>query len=139
MSLLAKAVRSYLAGQVDFATQFPGGIHPDVAPAGKPMTYGVTTAATSNRKRYLDGSVYGREETCVLIITDPDRTNCEAVADWVAGKLEVQGGWSAVASPTVKYWMVTNQSDAAEVLLDGTDESIRQVTLEVTGFIQTTS
>jgi hypothetical protein len=140
MAKLAKAVREYLASQPTFSTKFPGGIHPDIVPAGVGTgPYGVMVGATSDPRGNLDGSIFGRLESFTLIITAPERTTCDTLAKWVTDLLRVQGSWSGITDPVVRWWRCAPQGDVAEAIIDGADESIRQVTLEIIGFIAATS
>lgn len=137
MSLLGKAVRTYLTGRTGFSGNFPGGMSPEIAPAGVSLPFIVYSGANSDRLTEVSGKVLGHLETVNLVITAKTRAECETLVDWLANHIRTANGWKTVADPKVAWWRSGTQGDVAEVILDGADESIRQVTLDVIGFVVT--
>lgn len=138
MSQLGKGIRSWLRTRTGYDTKFPGDISVDVAPAGVAKPYGVYVGTNSQPiTKGVSGVRWGDVETISLIITADLRSDCETILDWVQAQLAPSlAGWTTTASPgRVIWWRIGSASDVSEVLVDGSDESIRQVTLEVTGFV----
>lgn len=138
MSQLGKGIRSWLATRTGYATKFPGGVHPDIVPAGKPKAYGVYIGTNAQPvTKGVSNVRWGDIETIQFIVTAETREECETTANWVRDQLAPSlAGWTTTTSPgRVKWWKPGPVGEVSEVEIDGSDESIRQATLEITGFI----
>ena len=136
MSILGKNLRGFLMAAPDCPQKLPGGISPEIAPAGVKMPFMVYTGATSERVVDLSGKVYGHLESVSVVFTTRARSECESLVDWLAGL--ISAGRPSNSTDThhpVKWWRLGGQGDVSEVILDGEDESIRQVSLDLIGFV----
>ena len=132
MSVFGKAIRTHLTGQTGYSATIPGGISPEIAPAGSAMPFVVYTGSEDTPVLRLDGTTVARQASVNLVVTADTRSECESVASWIRTKLE-QGTWIGTSNPKVFFWRVVSQSDVSEVILDGADESIRLVNLQIEG------
>ena len=136
MSQLGKLVRDYLTAQPDFATKFPGGMSPEVAPAGVVAPYLVYTSSATQRETDISGDVTNRVETVTCMMFATTRTVAEDRIAWLADKLKAPS-WTTTWSGTPKafWWRIDDQSDVSEVVLEGADDSVRMVSFSVVGAI----
>ena len=134
MSQLGRKIRQKLAAQVDFLTQFPGDIVPDVAVPGVQMPYLVITSADGIPEHGLNGVIMHIRETVTIEVVATTRAQAEDRLDWIREKLKGTS-WTTVPvdSYRVNFWRVDNHSDRADAVLDGDDSLTRYVTLTVTG------
>lgn len=132
MSALGKAIRTHLVAQTGYSATIPGGISPEIAPAGVTMPFVVYTGSEDAPVLKLDGTTICRQASVNFVVTAMTRSDCESVVAWLRTKLE-QGTWVGTANPKVFFWRITSHSDVSEVILDGSDESVRLVNLQVDG------
>ena len=132
MSVFGKAIRTHLTSQTGYAATIPGGISPEIAPAGSTLPFVVYTGSEDTPVLRLDGTTVARQASVNLVVTAETRSECESVTAWIRSKLE-QGTWTEMANPKIFFWRVISQSDVSEVILDGSDESIRLVNLQIDG------
>lgn len=132
MSVFGKAIRTHLVAQTGYSATIPGGISPEIAPAGSTMPFVVYTGSEDTPVLRLDGTTVARTASVNLVVTAETRSACESVVAWIRTKLE-QGTWVGTANPKVFFWRVNSQSDVSEVILDGADESVRLVNLQIDG------
>lgn len=135
MSILGKNLRGFLVADPECPQKLPGGISPEIAPAGVKMPFMVYTGATSERVVDVSGKVYGHLESVSVVFTARTRSECETLVDWLAGLISAGRPTNPATTHPVKWWRVGGQGDVSEVILDGEDESIRQVTLDLIGFV----
>jgi hypothetical protein len=130
---LAKAFRQYLVGVPGFSAKIPGGIFAEIAPASAASTtFGVYSGVEMADQFDLAGRSIYKVESFDLTITAKTVSQCEDAYRWVLEK-SGPGSWSSVSEIKVFWWRVTTSGQVSEIILDGSDESIRQVRMSLTG------
>jgi hypothetical protein len=130
---LAKAFRQYLVGVPGFSAKIPGGIFAEIAPASAASTtFGVYSGVEIVDQFDLAGRSIYKVESFDLTVTAKTVAQCEEAFRWILDK-SGPGSWSGVSEIKVFWWRVTTSGHVSEIVLDGSDESIRQVRMSLTG------
>ena len=136
MSALGKLVRERLTGLPDGATVLTGGIFPEVAPPTAKLPFAVYTGAESSRTASLEGDWVYTTETVDFVAVANTRAECEAIGLWFFKNLG-SGSW-ADYSTQIHWWKVDSHGDVSEVLIDGSDDVVRQIRLSIVGAVART-
>jgi hypothetical protein len=128
---LATALRGYLTSLPDFASNFPGNMQPDVAAPETPMPYIVYAISNSEPSGGVDGNIDCFFENLTLSIFAATKIQAEARAKWVYDQIG-PGTWAG-STPKALYWRRGAMTDAAEIELEGSDDSVRVASLNVVG------
>jgi hypothetical protein len=130
---LAKAFRQYLVGVSGFSTKIPGGIFAEIAPASvASTTFGVYSGVEVADQFDLAGMSIYKTESFDLTVTAKTVSQCEEAYRWILEKTG-PGSWSSVSEIKVFWWRVTTSGHVSEIILDGSDESVRQVRMSFSG------
>lgn len=135
MSQLGRAVRNAILAAPNSGQVVPGGVYPEIAPATVKMPFLVYTGASSERISDITGECMYMLETVEFVATADTRAECESILSFVADAVKV-GSWSGTSSPRVYWWRLDNHGDVSEVLVEGSDDMIRQVRMTMVGAIQ---
>jgi len=128
---LGTALRGYLVGLPDFAANFPGNMQPDVAAPEIPMPYIVYAISNSEPSGGLDGTIDCFFENLTLSVFAPTKDQAESLTKWLYDQLG-PSTWIGT-TPRVLYWRRGARTDAAEIELEGSDDSVRVSSLNVVG------
>jgi hypothetical protein len=134
MSVLGQAVRTYLAGRTGYSTYLPGGISPDQTGQGNTsQPYAVYQSISRQRQRTIDGTVMATTERVQVTVVGETRATAQATANWIASNIAATPSRQTVGSLFLHSWRVEDEASANEVYQDGSDESARIISLEITG------
>ena len=134
MSQLGQAIRTYLTGYTGYAASLPGGISPDQAPqANTAQPYAVYQSGSRNRQVTTSGLVAGTTESVQLTVIATTRVQAQTSAQWVSEAIRAVPGRQTIGTLAVQQWRVDNEQAQNEIYADGSDESARMITLEITG------
>jgi hypothetical protein len=130
---LAKAVREHLLSAEGFSGKIPGGIFAEIAPASvASQTFGVYSGVEVADQFDLVGRSIYKTESFDLTVTAKTVSECDEALRWILEKTG-PGTWSQVSGIKVFWWKVTTSGHVSEIVLDGSDESVRQVRLSFSG------
>ena len=133
MSMLGKLVRDYLITQTGFAATFPGGLNPDSNPVDYALPFAVYQGISRTRERLLTNAVWYTVERIQISVAAMTRAQAQTGAQWIADKLALSPGLQTIGTTKVYYWKVDDESAQAELLGDGSDESVRTVEIDILG------
>lgn len=130
---LGKALFQHLAAQPDYLANLPGGIEPDI---GKPfdgvMPRAVYATANADDRAALDGQTEYVSESVTVTVWARTKNAAEAAAEWIKSKLASVRP-STATTPKVLFWRRSGITDSAEVEVDGADDTVNAVSLNVIG------
>lgn len=134
MSVLGQAVRTYLSAATGYAAALPGGIAPDqAAQATESKPFAVYQSVGRVRSRTVTGTVVSTMERIQLSVVGETRASAQTSANWIANKIAAEPGRKTVGSLFIHCWQVDDESSTNEPYADGSDESARIITLEISG------
>lgn len=132
MSQLAKNIRDFLLDKSSAAQMLPGGIHPDIAPAGAVMPYAVTSGTSITHVRDLSGRLEYLLERIDVAVCAKTRAECERALWWMEVEL-TPPSWKDGFGDKVFWWRVDEHGDISEMLVDGDDDTVRLARVGVIG------
>lgn len=134
MSVLGQAVRSYLSGVAGYAAALPGGIAPDQAAQGtESKPFAVYQSVGRVRSRTVTGTVVCTMERIQISVVGDTRAAAQSSANWIASAIASNPGRKTVGSLFIHAWQVDDESSTNEPYADGSDESARIITIEISG------
>jgi len=138
MSQLGKLIRRRLMMEPDYATVFPGDMHPDVAAPGTPIPYIVTTGSEAVVNYDLHGMESHIVEAFTMMVVCQTRAEAEEKLDWLRHVLRPPS-WTVIpfnaafGEYVTNYWRLESYSDGSDVAVEGDDSTLRTVSLNITG------
>ena len=75
----------------------------------------------------------GTTESVQLTVIATTRVQAQTSAQWVAEAIRAVPGRQTIGTLAVQQWRVDNEQAQNEIYADGSDESARMITLEITG------
>lgn len=134
MSILAKLLRDRLTPLTGYATNLPGGIHPDASPQGNEGTHAVTQGVSREPWRSLAGAVVcTTERVQVVVVGDSTRAEAEAGAQWIRDAVEAIPPKTTVSGRLIHWLHCEESQDDSAPYEGGSPEYTRAVIFDVIG------